>query len=59
MVGIPVGMLARRNARNKWPDRFISALALLGFSIPVFWRGALLTLFAFAHARVAAGDRAI
>lgn len=34
MVGIPVGMLAGVT-RSKWPDRFISALALLGFSIPV------------------------
>ncbi len=44
MVGIPVGMLAGVT-RSKWPDRFISALALLGFSIPVFWLALLLTLF--------------
>ncbi|EDW9443045.1 peptide ABC transporter permease SapB, partial [Salmonella enterica subsp. houtenae] len=44
MVGIPVGMLAGIT-RSKWPDRFISALALLGFSIPVFWLALLLTLF--------------
>ena len=31
--------------RNKWPDTLISALALLGFSIPVFWLALLLTLF--------------
>src|SRR5690606_12533190 len=36
MVGIPVGMLAGIT-RNKWQDRLISALALIGFSIPVFW----------------------
>jgi cationic peptide transport system permease protein len=31
--------------RNKWQDKFISALALLGFSIPIFWLALLLTLF--------------
>ncbi len=30
--------------RNKWQDRCISALALMGFSIPVFWLALLLTL---------------
>lgn len=44
MVGIPVGMLAGI-MRNKWQDTFISALALLGFSIPVYWLALLLTLF--------------
>ena len=34
MVGIPIGMLAGIT-RNKWQDRCISALALMGFSIPV------------------------
>ncbi|SUH15498.1 peptide transporter permease SapB [Salmonella enterica subsp. enterica] len=45
--------------RSKWPDRFISALALLGFSIPVFWLALLLTLFFSLNAGVAAGIRAI
>lgn len=44
MVGIPIGMVAGVT-RNKWPDRVISAFALLGFSIPVFWLALLLTLF--------------
>ncbi|MEN0616705.1 putrescine export ABC transporter permease SapB [Klebsiella indica] len=44
IIGIPVGMLAGI-MRNKWPDTLISALALLGFSIPVFWLALLLTLF--------------
>ncbi|WP_336707282.1 MULTISPECIES: putrescine export ABC transporter permease SapB [unclassified Cedecea] len=44
LIGIPVGMLAGI-MRNKWQDRLISALALLGFSIPVFWLALLLTLF--------------
>ena len=44
LIGIPVGMLAGIT-RNKWQDQLISALALVGFSIPVFWFALLLTLF--------------
>ncbi|MDF7680955.1 putrescine ABC transporter permease SapB [Enterobacteriaceae bacterium ESL0689] len=43
LIGIPTGMLAGM-MYNKWPDTLISALALLGFSIPVFWLALLLTL---------------
>jgi cationic peptide transport system permease protein len=41
LVGIPMGMLAGI-MRNKWQDKLISAIALLGFSIPVFWLALLL-----------------
>ncbi|EOC1327213.1 peptide ABC transporter permease SapB [Cronobacter dublinensis] len=44
LVGIPVGMAAGI-LRHKWQDKLISALALLGFSIPVFWLALLFTLF--------------
>ncbi len=44
VVGIPVGMMAGI-MRGKWQDKLISALALTGFSIPVFWLALLLTLF--------------
>lgn len=44
VVGIPVGMLAGV-MRGRWQDKAISAVALLGFSIPVFWLALLLTLF--------------
>ena len=44
VVGIPVGMMAGI-MRGKWQDKLISALALVGFSIPVFWLALLLTLF--------------
>lgn len=44
LIGIPVGMLAGMT-RGKWQDKLISLLALLGFSIPVFWLALLLTLF--------------
>lgn len=43
-VRYSVGMLAGI-LRNKWQDSFISGLALLGLSIPVFWLALLLTLF--------------
>lgn len=44
LIGIPAGMLAGV-MRNKWQDKLISALTLVGFSIPVFWLALLLTLF--------------
>ncbi|WP_455424538.1 putrescine export ABC transporter permease SapB [Dryocola sp. LX212] len=44
LIGIPVGMLAGIT-RFRWQDKLISALALVGFSIPVFWFALLLTLF--------------
>lgn len=43
-IGIPLG-IAAGVMRNKWQDKTISALALLGFSMPVFWLALLLTLF--------------
>ncbi len=44
LIGIPLGIIAGV-ARNQWPDKTISALALIGFSMPVFWLALLLTLF--------------
>ncbi|WP_226570497.1 putrescine export ABC transporter permease SapB [Mangrovibacter yixingensis] len=44
VIGIPLGMLAGIT-RYKWQDNVISTLALVGFSIPVFWLALLLTLF--------------
>lgn len=43
-IGIPLG-IAAGVMRNKWQDKAISALALLGFSMPVFWLALLLTLY--------------
>ncbi|CCG87355.1 putrescine export ABC transporter permease SapB [Erwinia piriflorinigrans] len=43
-IGIPLGIVAGV-MRNKWQDKAISTLALLGFSLPVFWLALLLTLF--------------
>lgn len=42
--GIPLGITAAV-MRRKWQDKVISALALLGLSMPVFWLALLLTLF--------------
>ena len=44
LIGIPVGMIAGV-MRNKWPDTLISAVALVGFSIPVFWLALLMVMF--------------
>ena len=44
LIGIPLGMMAGI-LQNKWQDKLINALALVGFSIPVFWLALLLTLF--------------
>ena len=44
IIGIPLGIVAGV-MRNKWPDKTISAFALLGFSMPVVWLALLLTLF--------------
>ncbi|WP_409310867.1 putrescine export ABC transporter permease SapB [Pectobacterium sp. B1J-3] len=44
MVGIPLGITAGM-MQNRGPDIVISTLALVGFSLPVFWLALLLTLF--------------
>lgn len=55
MVGIPVGMLAGIY-RNKWQDKFISALALLGFSIGLL-AGAVADAVLLSDNGLAAGFR--
>lgn len=47
-IGIPLGIIAGV-MRGKWQDTAISTLALLGFSIPVFWLALLLILFFSLH----------
>lgn len=42
-MGIPIGIIAAFN-KHKWPDRIISNLALLGFSVPIFWLALLSSL---------------
>ena len=43
VIGIPLGMIAARLRRTAW-DPMISAVALLGFSTPVFVSGVLMVL---------------
>ncbi|MGL5343361.1 MAG: putrescine export ABC transporter permease SapB [Plesiomonas sp.] len=43
IIGIPLGLLAGAR-RGRWQDMIISAFALFGFSIPVFWLGILLIM---------------
>lgn len=44
LVGIPLGFIAAIN-HNKTSDNAILSLAMLGYSIPVFWLGLLAILF--------------
>ncbi|WP_434524622.1 putrescine export ABC transporter permease SapB [Photorhabdus asymbiotica] len=44
LVGIPLGIIAGV-WRNKTADTVIISIALIGFSIPIFWLALLLTLF--------------
>ncbi|ACY84708.1 putrescine export ABC transporter permease SapB [Edwardsiella piscicida] len=46
--GIPMGIAAGM-MRGRWPDGAISTLALLGYSMPVFWLALLLMLFFALH----------
>lgn len=48
VVGIPLGIIAGL-LRGKWQDGAISALALFGYSMPVFWLAILLMLFFSLH----------
>ncbi|MCW7764124.1 putrescine export ABC transporter permease SapB [Photorhabdus luminescens] len=44
LIGIPLGIIAGV-WRNKPADTVITSIALVGFSIPIFWLALLLTLF--------------
>ncbi len=48
IIGIPLGVIAGL-LKGKWQDGAISALALLGCSMPVFWLAILLILFFSIH----------
>ncbi|AOR65583.1 putrescine export ABC transporter permease SapB [Pectobacterium wasabiae] len=48
LVGIPLGITAGV-MQNRGADIVISTLALIGFSLPVFWLALLLTLFFSLH----------
>lgn len=42
-VGVPMGILAS-SYHKRWPDKLISATALLGYSTPIFWLALLLIM---------------
>lgn len=44
VFGILVGVVAAAT-RNRWPDRLLMALGLVGISMPVFWLGSVINLF--------------
>lgn len=43
LVGVVLGVIAALN-RNKFIDRFVMTLSLVGYSMPIFWWGLLLIL---------------
>ncbi|GAA4532252.1 ABC transporter permease [Chelativorans composti] len=47
-MGVPAALVAAMN-HNRLSDRFLSAGALLGFSIPTFWLGIILILGLSVH----------
>lgn len=44
LIGIGTGLLAAVNA-GRWPDRLLTGLALVGYSLPVFFIGLLMLVF--------------
>ena len=44
LVGIGTGLVAAVNA-GRWPDRLLTGLALVGYSLPVFFIGLLMLVF--------------
>lgn len=51
LIGIPAGVLAARR-RNGATDSVISSLAVVGFSVPVFWSAQMLILFFAVQLRI-------
>lgn len=43
LIALPLGIISATH-NNKWPDHFSRLLAILGYSMPVFWLGFLLQL---------------
>ncbi len=48
ILGVLVGVLAAAT-RNRWPDRLLMVLGLIGISMPVFWLGEMLNLLSQAR----------
>jgi ABC-type dipeptide/oligopeptide/nickel transport system permease component len=45
IIGIPIGILAATNQNSFW-DKGLLSLTLIGISLPVFWSGILILIFA-------------
>jgi ABC-type dipeptide/oligopeptide/nickel transport system permease component len=50
VIGVPAGVVAAVR-RGQWIDSQVSALAVLGFSMPTFWTGTLLIAFFAVYLR--------
>lgn len=53
-AGVPAGVLAAVH-RGRWPDHVIRVLALVGYSVPVFWLGLVGLLVFYARLDWVAG----
>lgn len=53
-LGVPAGVVAAVNA-GRWPDHLIRVLALIGYSVPVFWLGLVGLLVFYAKLDWVAG----
>lgn len=54
ILGVPMGVLAAV-FRGRWPDHLIRMLALIGYSVPVFWLGLVGLLVLYARLDLVAG----
>ncbi|MBS3796404.1 MULTISPECIES: ABC transporter permease [unclassified Pseudoalteromonas] len=43
IVGVPAGILAALS-QGRWPDKLISGITLVGYSVPIFWLALLLIM---------------
>jgi dipeptide transport system permease protein len=46
IIGIPAGVFAAVK-RGSWFDQSLMGVALVGYSMPIFWWGLLLIIFCF------------
>jgi peptide/nickel transport system permease protein len=53
-LGVPMGIGAAV-ARGRWPDHLVRLLALVGYSVPVFWLGLVGLLVLYARLDLVAG----
>ncbi len=54
LLGVPAGVLAAVH-RGRWPDHLVRVVALMGYSVPVFWLGLVGLLLFYARLGWVAG----